>query len=139
MAFLRVADEWQFKRQKQAAIKELKERGTPSQKIVAGRLYNEAKDLIFPAFKELGMMCTQALPTKEDAHLLGGEDLLRLWYATELFRRFGYDNVIAEFYLKAMTENGSLPNFAQIAKGFNLDSRHLHWTTVPARTFLFVF
>jgi len=77
LTFLRVADKWQFESQKQSGLKRIRERGTAAERIAVGRLYDEAQEMVVPAFMEL---CRRPHPpNEEEGFLLGVKDLILLW------------------------------------------------------------
>ena len=98
LTFLRVADKWQLEPQKESALKKLREVGTSFQHIVAGRLYDEAKGWIVPAFTTLS---AKSPPTLEEATFLGLKDAIKLWHISHNVRNFKPNNI--KDYIRKIT------------------------------------
>jgi len=90
LSFLRFADKWQFDSQKRKGIQRLKERSTPYQRIIAGRLFDEARELLVPAFMELCEDPQGRPPPPSDGLRLGADDLLLLWWMKHHKRRLDW-------------------------------------------------
>jgi len=120
ITFLRVADKWQFESQKQSALRRIRERGTAAERIAVGRLYEEAKEMVVPAFMELHRRPHP--PNEEEGHLLGVQDLITLWKIRHSVPTEDYRSRDMSFqdYLKwVIWDNGDPGSFPQRFVGCN--------------------
>ena len=109
LTFLRVADKWQFDQKKKAGIEFLKIVGSPAQRIVAARRFEEARELLVPAFEELSRELVP--PSERDGLLLNSKDLLILWYLQSYKRVCGSESHQLKYIKYLALEGGALGTF----------------------------
>jgi hypothetical protein len=104
-----VADKWRFEAQRQSALKKTRERGTAAERIAVGRLYEEAHNLVVPAFMELSHRPDP--PNEAEGLLLGIKDLILLWKIRHSKPRDGYhsNGTVFQGYVKRIVWDGKNP------------------------------
>lgn len=119
LAFLSVADKWQFERQKQEAMDILRTRSSPALRIALGRRFEDARDLLIPAFSELAD--TDEPPSERDALLLGTRDLLILWYIQDYRRHHERESERMKYLTYLVLNDAGL---STLFKGMNIGTSY---------------
>lgn len=117
MAFLRVADKWQFESQRKYALSILKHQASPAERIAIARTYDEVRNWLVPAFLE---MAKGGPPSEKDAQLLGVGDLLNLWYIQAYRRAWNHQNHVDRYVTYLVLEGGDKSRFPTDVKAVTL-------------------